>query len=39
MKALTLFFLLLAPTLVGAATGKVKADSVFICTGKYACEW
>jgi hypothetical protein len=36
MKTLTLFFLLLAPALVGAATGRPGADSVFICTGKYA---
>jgi len=36
MKTLLLFFLITATTIAGAAPAKPKADSVFICTGKYA---
>ena len=36
MKTLLLFFLLATATIAGAAPGIPKADSVFICTGKYA---
>lgn len=36
MKALALFFLLIAPTIIGVASGRPRADSVFVCTGKYA---